>query len=50
MIAGDAETRDLYALAMILGLTLGQVLDLPVEEIRGWQVFLEWRSQQQGKG
>lgn len=50
MIAGDAETRAFYVLAMALGLTLGQVLDLPVEEVRGWFAFLEWRSEQKEKG
>lgn len=47
MIAGDAETRALYVLADRQGWTIGQVLDLPVEELRGWMAFLEWVSDQQ---
>lgn len=45
MIAGDDETRSLYALALTLGVTLGHVLDMPAEELRGWIAFLEWRAQ-----
>lgn len=44
MIAGDAETRDLYYLAFQLRLTMRDLLALPVEELRGWMAFLEWRS------
>lgn len=36
----DDETRNIYRIASHLKLTIGQVLDLPAEEIRGWVVFL----------
>lgn len=41
MIAGDPEARFLYALALRLGKSLGEVLDLPAEELRGWSIYLE---------
>lgn len=50
MIAGDAETRDLYVLAFQLRLTMRELLALPVEELRGWVAFLEWRARQDRKG
>lgn len=50
MIAGDDETRSLYALALTLGVTLGHVLDMPVEELRGWVAFLEWRERNKKGG
>lgn len=37
---GDAETRMIYKIASHLKKTLGEVLDLPTEEIRGWSAFL----------
>lgn len=35
------EVRLLYDLAHMLGRTLGEVVDLPAEEIRGWSVYLD---------
>lgn len=40
LIAGDEETRNLYALALALHKSLGEILDLPAEEIRGWMAYL----------
>ena len=40
LIEGDPETRNLYALALALHKSLGEILDLPVEEIRGWMAYL----------
>ncbi|MFT5616299.1 MAG: hypothetical protein ACI8Q6_003596 [Granulosicoccus sp.] len=36
----DDETRTIYRIASHLKLTIGQVLDLPAEEVRGWTVYL----------
>ena len=37
---GDAETRMIYQIASHLKKTIGEVLDFPTEEIRGWAAFL----------
>lgn len=37
---GDAETLNIYQIASHLRKSIGEVLDLPAEEIRGWTVFL----------
>lgn len=37
---GDPETRTIYRIASHLKKTVGQVLDLPAEEIRGWVSYL----------
>jgi hypothetical protein len=39
-LAAACEVRFLYDLARLLGRSLGEVLDLPGEEIRGWSVYL----------
>lgn len=36
----DGDVRFIYALALRLGKTAGEVMDLPLEELRGWQAFL----------
>lgn len=42
----DAEARFVYLLASRLGKTVGEVLDLPAEELRGWSAFLSWEAAQ----
>lgn len=42
----DPETRNLYQVAATLGKSVGEVLDLPAEEIRGWVAFLSTTSPQ----
>lgn len=43
-MARDGESRFLYQLAEHLGRTVGEILDLPAEELRGWSAYLEWKS------
>ena len=37
---GDPETRMVYRIASHLKKSIGEVMNLPAEEIRGWSVFL----------
>lgn len=44
---GDAETRMIYEIASHLKKSIGEVLHLPAEEIRGWCAFLSMSSENQ---
>lgn len=46
----DPETRFLYQLASHLHMTLGQIMDLSTEEIRGWSVFLKQQNEGRSNG
>lgn len=46
MGADDGEARAIYALALRLGRFPGEVLDRPMEEVRGMLAFLDWQENQ----
>jgi len=36
----DHESRFIYDLAAYLKKTVGEILDMPAEEFRGWSIYL----------
>lgn len=42
---GDAETQAIYRIASHLKKSIGWVLDLPTEELRGWVAYLSTHTE-----
>ncbi|MEM7722488.1 MAG: hypothetical protein AAF376_08945 [Pseudomonadota bacterium] len=48
-MAQDGDAREIYALAVRLGRSASEILDMPMEEVRGFIAFLAWEAKQSKK-